>query len=44
MYNCFDLAPEHRGNLALIIEKFDKYAVGDVNETYEKFIFNSGSN
>ena len=42
-YNSFDLSPENRRNLTLIIEEFEKYAVGDVNETYERFIFNSRS-
>ena len=40
-YNSFDLAQEDKQNLTLIVEEFEKYAVGDVKETYERFIFNS---
>lgn len=40
-YNSFDLAREDKRNLTLMLEEFEKYAVGDVNETYERFIFNN---
>lgn len=40
-YSNFDLAPKDKRNLTLIIEEFEKYAVSNVNKTYERFIFNS---
>ena len=41
VYNSFDLAPENKRKLAKIIDEFDKYAIGETNETYERYIFNS---
>jgi hypothetical protein len=38
VYNIFDLAPEDK---VKIIDEFDKYAIGQVNETYERYNFNS---
>ena len=34
-YNSFDLTPDNKRNLTAIIEEFNKYAIGDTNETYE---------
>ncbi|XP_028415785.1 uncharacterized protein LOC114539358 [Dendronephthya gigantea] len=41
IYNSFDLPPEDKRKISKIMEKFDRYAVGETNETYERFIFNS---
>jgi hypothetical protein len=41
VYNSFDLTPEDKRKLEKIIDKFDKYAIGQVNETYERYNFNS---
>lgn len=40
-YNSFDLTQGNKRNLTAIIEEFEKYAIGDVKESYERFIFNS---
>lgn len=42
-YNSFNLTPDNTHNLTAIIKEIEKYAIGhgDVNETYERFIFNS---
>jgi hypothetical protein len=41
IYNSFDFQNEHESNdLATIIKKFDAYAIGEKNETYERYIFN----
>ncbi|XP_028411114.1 uncharacterized protein K02A2.6-like [Dendronephthya gigantea] len=39
IYNSFDLPPEDKRKISKIMEKFDRYAVGETNETYERFIF-----
>ena len=31
---------EERGSLATILEKFDEFTIREVNETYERYIFN----
>lgn len=36
----FDSA-EGRHNISKILEKFDDYTIGEVNETYERYVFNS---
>ena len=41
VYNSFDLPTDDKRKLPKIMEKFDKYAMGETNETYERFIFNS---
>ena len=41
VYDSFDLAPEDKRKLVKIIDKFDNYAIGQVNETYEIYNFNS---
>ena len=33
--------PENKRKLAKISDEFDKYAIGETNETYERYIFNS---
>ena len=35
------MSEENRRKLAEIIKEFDNYAVGETNETYEHYIFNS---
>ena len=40
-YNSFDMSEENRRKLAEIIKEFDNYAVGETNETYKHYIFNS---
>ena len=40
-YNSFDMSEENRQKLAEIIKEFNNYAVGETNETYEHYIFNS---
>lgn len=40
-YNSFDVSEENHWKLAKIIKEFDNYAVGETNETYERYIFNS---
>ena len=40
-YNSFDMSEENRRKLAAIIKELDNYAVGETNETYERYIFNS---
>lgn len=32
---------EDRQNLSKILEKLEEYAIGEVNETYERYVFNS---
>ena len=40
VYNGFKFPNENTVTVADIIAKFDTFAVGEVNETYERFIFN----
>ena len=41
IYNGMQFAnDEERGSLATILEKFDEFTIGEVNETYERYIFN----
>ena len=48
IYNGLEFAPAGPGNnvaednedIRTIIEKFDKYIIGETNETYERYIFN----
>ena len=39
-YNGFDLSQEDRHNLDAIIIAFDRYAIGETNETFEPYLFN----
>jgi hypothetical protein len=32
---------EDRQNLSKILEKFEEYTIGEVNETYERYVLNS---
>ena len=41
IYNSFDLSDENRRKLSEIIKEFDKFAIGETNETYERYVFNS---
>jgi len=34
-------SPDDRNNLSKIIEKFDQYTIGELNETFERYNFNS---
>ena len=33
--------PDDRNNLSKIIEKFDQYTIGELNEMFERYNFNS---
>ena len=39
-YNSFDLSEGDKRNLDAIIAAFDKYAIGETNETFERYLFN----
>ena len=39
-YNSFDLSDEDKRNLDAIIAAFDKYAIGETKETFERYLFN----
>ena len=39
-YNSFDLSEDDKRNLDAIIAAFDKYAIGETNETFERYLFN----
>jgi hypothetical protein len=40
-FNTFDITEESKACLKDIIEAFDKFAIGEKNETYERYKFNS---
>ncbi|XP_044176794.1 uncharacterized protein LOC122959528 [Acropora millepora] len=41
IYNGMQFAnDEERGSLAAMLEKFDEFTIGEVNKTYERYIFN----
>ena len=39
-YNGFDLSQEDKRNLDAIIAAFDRYAIRETNETFERYLFN----
>ena len=42
IFNGFQFdSPDDRNNLSKIIEKFDQYTIGELNETFERYNFNS---
>ena len=41
IYNSFDLSKENRKKLSEIFKGFDNFAIGETNETYEGYVFNS---
>lgn len=41
IYNSFDLSDENRRKLSEIIKQLDNFAIGETNETYERYVFNS---
>jgi hypothetical protein len=41
IYNGMSFTEEERGKLEPIISKFDEFTVGEINETYERYVFNS---
>ena len=42
IYNSFNFkTPDSNRTVAEIIKKFDDFAIGEINETYERFVFNS---
>ena len=41
IYNSFDLSEANRRKLSEIIKEFDKFAIGETNETYERYVFDS---
>ena len=40
-YNSFDISEENQQKLPEILKCFKDYAIGETNETYERYIFNS---
>ena len=41
IYNSLDLSEANRRKLSEIIKEFGKYAIGETNKTYERYVFNS---
>lgn len=41
IYKGFDLSEENSSRLSETMKEFDKYAIGETNETYERYMFNS---
>lgn len=42
IFNGFQFdSPEDRNDMAKIIEKFDQFTIGELNETFERYTFNS---
>ena len=41
IYDGFVLSDEERKDIKNILDAFEKYCIGETNETYERFIFNS---
>ena len=41
IYNGMSFTEEERGNLEAIMNKFDEFTIGEINETYERYVFNS---
>ena len=42
IYNGFQFdSPEDRNDLAKVIQKFDEFTIGELNETFERYTFNS---
>ena len=42
IYNSFNFkTPDSKRTVAEIIKKLDDFAIGEINETYERFVFNS---
>ena len=41
IYNGMSFTEEERGKLEPIMSKFDEFTIGEVNETYERYVFNS---
>ena len=41
MYNGMSFTAEEQGKLDPIISKFDEFTIGEINETYERYVFNS---
>ena len=42
IYNGFQIdSPEDRNDLANIIQKFSEFTIGELNETFERYTFNS---
>ena len=39
IYNSFEFSDDAR-NLEVILQKFNDYAIGELNETYERYKFN----
>ena len=40
IYNGFDLNQEDKCTLDVIIAAFDRYAIGEINKTFERYLFN----
>lgn len=41
IYNSFDLSDENRKKFFEIIKGFDNFVIGEINEIYERYVFNS---
>jgi len=41
IYNSFDLSEANRRKLSEIVKEFDNFAIGETNDTYERYVFNS---
>lgn len=41
IYNSFNLTSDERKDLKHIMKAFDNYAIGEINETFERYLFNS---
>ena len=41
IYNSFDLSEANQRKLSEILKEFDNFAIGETNETYERYVFNS---
>ena len=41
VYNGLSFATVDKKKLSKIMEKLDEFAIGEVNETYERYMFNS---
>ena len=41
IYNGMSFTEDEPGKLDVIMDKFDEFTIGEVNETYERYVFNS---
>ena len=43
IYNCMGVVAAEAGDLKAIMKKFDDFSIGELNETYERYVFNNCS-